>query len=57
MWRAAMGAGAIIAVLALLKISASKLSLAPAGYALLYSLIYGLGFVLVYVLHLTIATK
>lgn len=57
MWRAAMGAGAIIAVLSLLKIFASKLSLAPAGYALLYSLIYGLGFVLVYVLHLTIATK
>jgi site-specific recombinase len=57
MWRAAMGAGAIIAVLALLKIFASKLDLAPIGYAIEYSLIYGLGFVLAYVLHLTIATK
>lgn len=57
MWRAAMGAGAIIAVLALLKVFASKLDLAPVGYAIAYSLIYGLGFVLVYVLHLTIATK
>jgi site-specific recombinase len=57
MWRAAMGAGAIIAVLALLKIFASKLALAPIGFAVVYSLIYGLGFVLVYMLHLTIATK
>lgn len=57
MWRAAMGAGLIIAGMALLKIFASKLALAPMGYALTYSLIYGLGFVVIYMLHLTIATK
>lgn len=57
MWRAAAGAGVIIACLALLKIFTGMADLAPAGYALLYSLIYGLGFVLIYMLHMTIATK
>jgi site-specific recombinase len=57
MWRSAMGAGAIIAILALLKIFTSKLDLALIGYAFFYSMIYGLGFVLIYMLHLTIATK
>jgi len=57
MWRAAMGAGLIIACMALLKIFASSMALAPIGYALTYSLIYGLGFVVIYMLHLTIATK
>lgn len=57
MWRAAMGAGLIIAMMALLKIFCSKLDLAPAGYAVGYSLIYGIGFVIIYMLHLTIATK
>ncbi len=57
MWRAAMGAGALIGVMALLKIFAGKLDLAPIGYALGYSLIYGLGFVIIYMLHLTVATK
>ncbi len=57
MWRSAMGAGAIIAVLALLKIFASKLELALFGQAFVYSMIYGLGFALIYMLHLTIATK
>ena len=42
---------------ALLKIFAGKLDLAPIGYALGYSLIYGLGFVIIYLLHLTVATK
>jgi site-specific recombinase len=57
MWRSAMGAGVIIALLALLKIFTSKLDLALIGYAFFYSMIYGLGFVLIYMLHLTIATK
>ena len=57
MWRAAAGAGLIIAALALLKIFSSKLDLPLLGYATLYSLNYGLGFVLIYMLHLTIATK
>ncbi|HEX5801554.1 MAG TPA: preprotein translocase subunit TatB [Azospira sp.] len=57
MWRSAMGAGAIIAVLALLKIFAGKLEVALFGQAFIYSMIYGLGFALIYMLHLTIATK
>lgn len=57
MWRSAAGAGVIIALLALIKISIGKMGLAPANSAILYSLNYGLGFVLIYLLHLTIATK
>jgi site-specific recombinase len=57
MWLAAMGAGGLIGAMALLKIFAGKLDLAPAGYAIGYSLIYGLGFVIIYMLHLTVATK
>jgi site-specific recombinase len=57
MWRAAAGAGTIIAVMALIKIYASHLALPPAGYATVYSLIYGLGFVLIYMLHWVVATK
>ena len=57
MWRAAAGAGLIIGAMALLKIFTSKMELPLMGYATLYSLNYGLGFVLIYMLHLTIATK
>jgi site-specific recombinase len=57
MWRSAAGAGLIIAAMALLKIFTSKMDLPLMGYATLYSLNYGLGFVLIYMLHLTIATK
>lgn len=57
MWRAAAGAGLIIGAMALLKIFTSKMDLALMGYATLYSLNYGLGFVLIYMLHLTVATK
>ena len=57
MWRSAAGAGLIIAAMALLKIVTAKMDLALMGYATLYSLNYGLGFVLIYMLHLTIATK
>lgn len=57
MLRSAAGAGIIVGFMALLKLLASKLSLAPFGYALIYSLNYALGFILVYILHFTIATK
>lgn len=57
MWRAAMGAGLLIGAMALLKILVSYVALPPAAYALLYSLIYGLGFVLIFMLGLTVATK
>ncbi|MCC7004128.1 MAG: site-specific recombinase [Gemmatimonadaceae bacterium] len=57
MFRAAAGAGLIVAVMALLKILAAKLGLPAFWEAVAYSLIYGLGFVIVHILHLTIATK
>jgi site-specific recombinase len=57
MWRAASGAGLIIGAMALAKIFTAKMHLPLLGYATLYSLNYGLGFVLIYMLHLTVATK
>jgi site-specific recombinase len=57
MWRSAMGAGFIIAFMALLKIYASKLGLAPLNQAFVFSMNYALGFVLIHMLHFTIATK
>jgi site-specific recombinase len=57
MLRAAAGAGLIIGAMALLKIFTAKMELPLFGYATFYSLNYGLGFVLIYMLHLTIATK
>lgn len=53
----AAGAGVIIAVMALIKITIETWGLSPLPQALLVSLNYGLGFVLVHLLHFTIATK
>ena len=55
-WGAA-GGGVIVAGMALLKTRVVALHLAPLQEALLVSLNYALGFVLIYLLHLTIATK
>jgi site-specific recombinase len=57
MMRSAAGAGAIVACLALVKTMITGLPLAPFVYALLNGLNYGLGFILIYMLHFTIATK
>lgn len=57
MWRAAAGAGFIVGFMALVKLYLGKLALAPLGFALAYSLNYAGGFLLIYVLHFTIATK
>ena len=57
MWRSAAGAGLIIPVMALLKVLAGKLALAPLNQAFVYSMNYGLGFMLIHMLHFTIATK
>ncbi|HWJ04204.1 MAG TPA: site-specific recombinase [Steroidobacteraceae bacterium] len=57
MFRAAAGAGSIIAVMALIKLQLTALHLPLAWEALAFSLNYGLGFVLIHVLHLTVATK
>jgi len=57
MFNAAAGAGFIISVMAIIKILLSYLQRAPLIEAGLYSLNYALGFMLVHVLHFTIATK
>ncbi len=57
MWRSAMGAGFIVVFMAILKIYSSMLPLPPLGYPLAYSLNYASLFMLMHVLHLTLATK
>ena len=57
MYRAAAGAGFIIAVMALFKLRLAALDLPLLWEGVAFSLNYGLGFVLIHVLHLTIATK
>lgn len=55
--RSAMGAGVMIALMAMLKILLSKMHLPPLTEAILFSLNYGLGFILIHILHFTVATK
>ncbi|WP_240222420.1 site-specific recombinase [Rheinheimera hassiensis] len=55
--RSAAGAGVIIALMALIKIYLEGQGFSPLQKSLLVSLNYGLGFVLVHMLHFTIATK
>lgn len=57
MLRSGLGAGLIVGVMALIKVLAGSLSLAPIAQAIVYSLNYSLGFMLVHMLHFTIATK
>jgi site-specific recombinase len=57
MYRAAAGAGFIIATLALIKLMITGLHLPLFWEGVGFSLNYGLGFVLIHVLHMTIATK
>jgi site-specific recombinase len=57
MYRAASGAGLIIAAMALNKILLAKLDMPLVWVAVAYSLNYGLGFVIIHVLGFTIATK
>ncbi len=57
MLRSAAGAGFVISFLALIKVAMSATPSAPFVEAMFYSLNYGLGFVLIYVVHFTIATK
>ncbi|MDP3088652.1 MAG: site-specific recombinase [Methylotenera sp.] len=55
--RSAMGAGVIIAVMAMFKVTFAKQHYAPLTEAILFSLNYGLGFILIHILHFTVATK
>ncbi|WP_019025113.1 MULTISPECIES: site-specific recombinase [unclassified Thioalkalivibrio] len=57
MLRSGAGAGLIIAFMALIKIQVESLGLSEGWNALWVSLNYGLGFVLIHILHFTVATK
>jgi site-specific recombinase len=57
MFRSAAGAGFIIGFMAMIKILMSYLRAAPLVEAFLFSMNYSLGFMLIHVLHFTIATK
>jgi site-specific recombinase len=57
MWRSAAGAGVVIAFMAFIKIEASLLHAPLLVEAFLYSMIYGCGFVLIYLCGMTVATK
>ena len=57
MYASAAGAGVIIALMALLKIKLASAVPSYNAYILLSSLDYGIGFVLIYLCHCTVATK
>jgi site-specific recombinase len=57
MMRSAMGAGAIIALMALLKMQVRAAQLPPLVDAILICADYALGFVIIMLLHFTVATK
>lgn len=57
MYKSAAGAGAIIAVMATLKTLTARITMAPLMQAFSYSMNYSLGFMLIHVLHFTVATK
>lgn len=57
MFKKASIGGFFIAFMATLKILAYQLALAPMGRAFINSMIYGLGFVFIHVIHGTVATK
>ncbi len=57
MFRAAFGAGAIVPILAFIKLWLHGLHAAPLVEGILYGLNYALGFVLIQLLHFTLATK
>lgn len=57
MLRAGLGAGFIIAFMALMKIYLGVGEMAPIPRIFIYGLDYGLGFVVIHMLHFTVATK
>lgn len=57
MARAAMGAGIFIAVMAMIKLALHHVHLAPLNEMIAYGLNYGLGFMIIYMVGFTVATK
>lgn len=57
MWRSALGAGIVVAFMAMSKLFIIRQGLPPLSDAFLVCLNYGLGFILIHILHFTLATK
>lgn len=57
MLRTALGGGFIVGILCLIKIALSTIETSLFGHAFLYSMNYAFGFILIYVLGFTLATK
>jgi len=57
MLNASLGGGAVVGVMCITKLLLSKLSVSPFGTAFLYSLNYAAGFIIIYLLGYTLATK
>jgi site-specific recombinase len=57
MLRASMAAGIMAGIMALIKGGIGRLTLAPFTQAFLFSMNYSLGFMLIHVMHFTLATK
>ncbi|WP_321540570.1 recombinase [Flavobacterium piscinae] len=57
MLNTAMGGGLIVGVLCILKVLLSKVDTSDFGYAFLYSMNYSIGFISIYLLGFTLATK
>lgn len=57
MLHASLGGGAVVGVMCITKLLLSKLSVSPFGTAFLYSLNYAIGFIIIYLLGYTLATK
>jgi len=55
--RSAMGAGIVVGAMAMIKLIVAKQHLAPLTEAILFSLNYAFGFILIHILHFTVATK
>ncbi|MDO5656339.1 MAG: recombinase [Flavobacteriaceae bacterium] len=54
---AALGGGLIVGFLCIIKLYISKLNLSDFGFALLYSMNYSIGFIVIYLFGFTLATK
>ena len=57
MFKASLGGGFIVGILCIIKILLSKADTSYFGYAFIYSMNYALGFIAIYVLGFTLATK
>ena len=57
MLNASLGGGAVVGVMCITKLLLGKLSVSPFGTAFLYSLNYAIGFIVIYLLGYTLATK